>query len=114
MRIRGFEKEHRQTAQQERFAKGEYHVCGLIVETNPKKTTLIKQQIATLAGCEIHAFPSDDAGKSDDSSKIAAVPVGRMLVTVEDTQESSSYDQMNVISSIDGVLAVNLMSHFFE
>ncbi len=98
MRTRGFEKEQHSIDQATRFATGEYNVCGVVMDVNPQKMAAITQAINLMTGCAIHQID----------------PCGRIALTVEDTVNVSSYDQMNALQQVDGVLAVHLMSHFFE
>ena len=103
MRTRSFEKDHASVDQAQRFNSGEYHVCGVIVDTNPAKTQDIMTIITAMDGCEIH--------HTDPEKHYADV---RFIVVVEDTETISSYDQMNNLQKIEGVLSVSLMSHFFD
>lgn len=103
MRTRSFEKNHASVDQAQRFNSGEYHVCGVIVDTNPAKTQDIMTIITAMDGCEIH--------HTDPEKHYAD---GRFIVVVEDTETISSYDQMNHLQNIEGVLSVSLMSHFFD
>lgn len=73
------------------------NICGCLVHVMPgmEKTTIAG--IEAMAGCEVHAHEN-----------------GRIVVTVEDTDDKRASDQIMDMHQIPGVLTVTLTYHHFE
>ena len=73
------------------------NICGCLVHTRPEKAESISEAIEALPGCDVHAIEN-----------------GRIVVTVEDTDEKLASDQIMELHQIPGVLTVTLTYHHFE
>ncbi len=74
------------------------NICGVLVHAHPGKGADVAAAIASLDGAELHQ----------------TVPDGRMVVTVEDTEESSAGDTVLALHRLPGVLSAALVYHHFE
>ncbi len=74
------------------------NVCGLLIHMLPDNTDQIRSELAALEGVEVHG----DAGP------------GRLIVTVEDTDDSLAIDTVSIISQLDGISSVALVYHEME
>ena len=73
------------------------NICGCLVHIMPDKARDVLQAIAGMDGCETHA--------QED---------GRLVVTVEDTEDKSASDLIMDLHQIPGILTVTLSYHHFE
>lgn len=74
------------------------NICGVLVHAHPDRESDVAAAIARLEGAELHR----------------TVPDGRMVVTVEDTAESSAGDTVLALHRLPGVLSAALVYHHFE
>ncbi len=74
------------------------NICGVLVHALPKKGEDVAAAIAGLDGAELHN----------------TVPDGRMIVTVEDTDDNSAGDTVLALHRLPGVLSAALVYHHFE
>ncbi|WP_305989173.1 chaperone NapD [Roseibium sp. MMSF_3544] len=73
------------------------NICGCLVHVKPGVTDDVIAAIECMAGCEVHAHDS-----------------GRLVVTVEDTDDKRASEQIMDMHQIPGVLTVTLTYHHFE
>jgi len=74
------------------------NICGVLVHALPEKGEAVAAAIAGLDGAELHD----------------TVPDGRMIVTVEDTEDNSAGDTVLALHRLPGVLSAALVYHNFE
>lgn len=74
------------------------NICGVLVHALPDKGADVAVAINGLDGAELHE----------------TVPDGRMIVTVEDTGNSSAGDTVLALHKLPGVLSAALVYHHFE
>ncbi|WP_421701894.1 chaperone NapD [Aliiroseovarius sp.] len=73
------------------------NICGCLVHTKPERTAEVVTAINATEGGEVHAHED-----------------GRIVVTVEDTEDKRASDQIMDMHQIPGVLTVTLTYHSFE
>ncbi|WP_300514490.1 chaperone NapD [Aliiroseovarius sp.] len=73
------------------------NICGCLVHTTPEKTEEVVAAIDATDGGEVHAHED-----------------GRIVVTVEDTEDKRASDQIMDMHQIPGVITVTLTYHSFE
>lgn len=73
------------------------NICGCLVHTMPEKTAEVISAINATEGGEVHAHED-----------------GRIIVTVEDTEDKRASEQIMDMHQIPGVLTVTLTYHSFE
>ena len=73
------------------------NICGCLVHTMPEKTDAVISAINATEGGEVHAHED-----------------GRIVVTVEDTEDRRASDQIMDMHQIPGVITVTLTYHSFE
>lgn len=74
------------------------NICGVLVHALPGRDAEIAAAIGEIDGAELHETVSG----------------GRMIVTVEDTEESSAGDAVLALHKLPGVLSAALVYHHFE
>lgn len=74
------------------------NICGVLVHALPEKGKDVAAAISGLDGAELHQ----------------TVPDGRMIVTVEDTEDKSAGDTVLALHRLPGVLSAALVYHHFE
>lgn len=74
------------------------NICGVLVHALPERGKDVAAAIAALEGAELHQ----------------TVPDGRMVVTVEDTEDKSAGDTVLALHRLPGVLSAALVYHHFE
>lgn len=74
------------------------NICGVLVQTDPARTSSVAAVLATLDGVEVH-----QTGEG-----------GRIVVTVEDTAQAVAIDSLRTIQRLDGVVAASLVYHHFD
>ncbi|WP_375174175.1 chaperone NapD [Pseudooceanicola sp.] len=74
------------------------NICGCLVHVATHALDQAREGINAIAGAEIHA-------EGDD---------GRLVVVVEDTEDSYASDQIMAMHQVPGVLSVTLNFHHFE
>lgn len=73
------------------------NICGCLVHSLPEMTDSVIAAINAIEGGEVHAHED-----------------GRIVVTVEDTENQNASDQIMDMHQIPGVLTVTLTYHHFE
>lgn len=73
------------------------NICGCLVHVMPEMAQAVIADIGTKSGCEVHAHEN-----------------GRVVVTVEDTEDMPASDRIMEMHQIPGVLTVTLTYHHFE
>ncbi len=74
------------------------NICGVLVHVVPAKVAAVAAALGKLNGVEVHQTTDD----------------GRIVVTVEDTPQSTALDSMGDINRLDGIVATSLVYHHFE
>lgn len=74
------------------------NICGVLVHAHPEHGDEVRTAIAGIDGAELHQ----------------TVPDGRMVVTIEDTGDTSAGDAVLALHRIPGVLSAALVYHHFE
>ena len=74
-----------------------YNICGCLVHAMPEKVPDVISAIEASEGCEVHA--------QDE---------GRVVVTVEDTENRRASEIIMDMHQIPGVITVTLTYHHFE
>lgn len=74
------------------------NICGVLVHAHPDRGDEVSVAIAGIDGAELHE----------------TVPDGRIIVTVEDTGDTSAGDAVLALHRIPGVLSAALVFHHFE
>lgn len=75
-----------------------FNMCGVLVHAVPQRATLVAEALKGLPGVEVHTIAEH----------------GRIVVTVEDTDQALAIDQLSAIHRLDGVVAAALIYHQFE
>jgi len=73
----------------------EFNVCGVLVQARPERQGAVETALAAMAGVEIHE-------KAED---------GRLIITVEDTNEAWASETLAGVHKIEGVIAASLVYH---
>lgn len=73
------------------------NICGCLVQATPEKTQSVIAAIEATEGGEVHAHKD-----------------GRIVVTIEDTDDKRASDQIMDMHNIPGVITVTLTYHHFE
>ncbi|UCH75196.1 MAG: chaperone NapD [Rhodospirillales bacterium] len=74
------------------------NICGILLHAHPDRRAEVEQAIEALEGAELHHTVSG----------------GRMIVTVEDTSQSTAGDTVLALHGLPGVLSAALVYHHFE
>ncbi len=74
------------------------HVSSVIVGTLPAMTSDVQRALAGLPGVEVHAVAGD----------------GRMIVSIESADDSTTLSHFETIRQLPGVLAASLVYHQYE
>jgi periplasmic nitrate reductase NapD len=74
------------------------NICGVLVHARPDAAGEVAAALALLPGVELHAHPN----------------AGRLIVTVEDTEQASAMDGLARIHALPGVVSAALVYHHFE
>lgn len=76
----------------------EAHICGLLVQIRPDRLEDARSGLMALPGVEIHHATDD----------------GRLVVTVEDSEEATAGDIMHRLHDVKGVVAASLVYHYHD
>ena len=98
MRTHRFELEESQLSSKTQHGNKQYHVCGIIVNVATTKIAQVKSILSNMDGCEIHNETAQ----------------GQLVVTVEDHENILSYEQLENIQKLEGILSVDLVNHYFD
>lgn len=83
------------------------NICGVLVHANPTKIARVAETLGTMPGVEVHDVVDAVEGAT-------AQGTGRLVVTVEDTADTSALDTLGTIHRTDGVIAAALVYHHFD
>lgn len=72
------------------------NICSLVVHAKPGHAEHARSGLENLPGVEVHAGTEE----------------GKMIVTVEDTEQSSANDTMMAVGDVDGVVNAVLIYHY--
>ncbi|HEB94905.1 MAG TPA: ferredoxin [Sedimenticola thiotaurini] len=72
------------------------NVCSLVVHAHPEQSAAVKARLEEFPGVEVHG-----GGET-----------GKLIVTVEDTDEDSVADTMMSFNAVDGVISSILIYHY--
>ncbi len=72
------------------------NLCSLIVHTRPEKGPEVERSLNSIPGVEVHG----------------GVEEGKLIVTVEDTDERPASDTMMSFHDIEGVVSATLIYHY--
>jgi periplasmic nitrate reductase NapD len=73
-------------------------ISGLVVRTRPEQAAMIAEKISAEDGVEVHARTEN----------------GRLIVTVDKTDDRAAADAFDEIQNVDGVLNASLVYTRFE
>lgn len=74
------------------------NIAGVLVHSLPEASDQVSAALAALPGVEVHQRNAD----------------GRMIVTIEDQDESTAGDSLLAMHRLEGVLSAALVYHHFE
>lgn len=74
------------------------NVCGVLVHTLPARTHEIARALEEIPGSELHAV----------------LDGGRLIVTLEDTDQATALSGLETIHRTSGVVAASLVYHEFD
>ncbi len=74
------------------------NMCGVLVHALPTRCEAVVEALSRLGGVEVHH----------------TLEGGRIVITVEDTDEALSIDTLTSIHNLDGIIAATLVYHQFE
>jgi nitrate reductase NapD len=72
------------------------NICSLIVHAKPDRAQAVEKELLTLPGVEVHGGQSE----------------GKLVVTVEDTEQSQAADTLTAIGGVEGVINTVLIYHY--
>ncbi len=73
-------------------------IAGVLVHANPERLAAVQMQLAQLPGVEIHAV----------------TPEGKLVVTVDESEERMTGESLMRLHEVDGVLSASMIYHHFE
>jgi nitrate reductase NapD len=74
------------------------NVCGVLVHAVPSRVAAVVDALVALDGVDVHQTADG----------------GRIVVTVEDTENSPAIDTLRDIHRLDGIVAASLIYHHFD
>ena len=74
------------------------NITGIVVYTRPERSGAVRDALAAMGGVEVHAIS----------------PEGRMVVTVEQSDDRAATGTLDAVARIDGVLSTALVYHHDE
>lgn len=93
MRVRKFI-----TEETERQQADDGHICGVLVQARPERMDLVRAGLTALPGVEVHHATDD----------------GRLIVTVEDTEDAITGDTLHKLHTVQGVISASLVYHYHD
>jgi len=72
------------------------NLCSLIVHTRPDKGPMVEERLNQIPGVEVHG----------------GVEEGKLIVTVEDTDQAPASDTLMSFNDIEGVVSATLIYHY--
>lgn len=73
-------------------------ICGLLVQTRAERLSEVRERLSLIPGVEVHAATED----------------GRLVVTVEATDEHSTLDTITGLVDVPGVAATSLVYQYSD
>lgn len=74
------------------------HISGVVVHARPGRTTQAHEQLAAIAGVEIHHSDVD----------------GKLIITLEKEDEQTTADTFGLLNALPDVLSATMVYHHFE
>lgn len=74
------------------------HICGVLVHSRPDRQAEVRAGLTALPGVEIHHATDD----------------GRLVVTVEDTEQATAGDILHRFHDVAGVVSASLVYHYHD
>jgi nitrate reductase NapD len=74
------------------------NICGVLVHAHPDRISEVATGLVAIPGLELHVGASG----------------GRLVVTIEDTADSTAVDGLAAVHALPGVVAAALVYHHFE
>lgn len=74
------------------------NISGIVVHSRPEDIEALREQMASLAGVEVHVTKDD----------------GRMVITIEDTPESGPTETLMRVQNLPGVLSAAMIYNYCE
>lgn len=72
------------------------NICSVIVHAKPDKAQAVEQGLLALSGVEVHGGQAE----------------GKLVVTVEDTEQCEAADTLAAINGVEGVINTVLIYHY--
>jgi nitrate reductase NapD len=72
------------------------NICSLVVHAKPEKAQAVEESLLALSGVEVHGGQAE----------------GKLVVTVEDTEQSQAADTLTAIGGLEGVIDTVLIYHY--
>jgi nitrate reductase NapD len=74
------------------------HLCGVLVQFRPERLEQVRAGLTALPGVEIHHATDD----------------GRLVVTVEDSDQATAGDTLHRFHDVAGVVSASLVYHYHD
>ena len=74
------------------------NISGIVVHASPDKIDMVRAQLEKIPGVEVHAASAE----------------GKMVVTIEKSDDRETTDIFEEISRIPGILSTAMVYHHFE
>lgn len=74
------------------------NIAGIVVRSRPETLSVVRRQLESLTGCEIHAATDD----------------GRMVVTIENPEDRKLSEHVMQVETLPGVVSASLIYHHFD
>ena len=74
------------------------NISSIVVQTHPQNAAVLQGELACLSGVDVHAANED----------------GRIVITIEDTQENSPADTLMNVQNMQGVLSASLIYNYCD
>lgn len=72
------------------------NICSLVVHAKPEKARAVEEGLLALPGVEVHGGQAE----------------GKLVITVEDTEQSAAADTLTNIGCVEGVINTVLIYHY--
>jgi nitrate reductase NapD len=74
------------------------NICGVLVHALPARVSNVVDALVAMDGVEVHQTADR----------------GRIVLTIEDTADSTAIDMIREINRLDGIVATSLVYHHFD
>ena len=74
------------------------NISSILVQTHPQNSAVLQGELAQLSGVDVHAANKD----------------GRIVITIEDTQDNSPADTLMNVQNMQGVLSASLIYNYCD